>query len=78
MKFVALSLLIFPLMASGHDKRHAPAADTGSDYVVRLSAMTAIEAGKGEKIPKVATTQAFVTWSTASVADAAMPAATMP
>ena len=50
MKFVALSLLIFPLMASGHDKRHAPAADTGSDYVVRLSAMTAIEAGKGEKI----------------------------
>ena len=50
MRWPAVPLLFFAALASAHDKHQLPTADTGSDYVVRLSEMNAIEAGKGEKI----------------------------
>lgn len=55
MKALSLLLVSIPLAAYGHDPKHAgnsnPApADPSSDYVVKLEEMTAIEAGKGEKI----------------------------
>ena len=55
MKVLLTLLVAIPLAAHGHDPKHhgnsRPAsADPSSDYVVKLEEMTAIEAGKGEKI----------------------------
>ena len=55
MKALLLLLVAIPLAAYGHDPKHhgnsIPAfTDPSSDYVVKLEDMTAIEAGKGEKI----------------------------
>lgn len=51
MKFLALLLVLVSSVVSAHDDKHHPHPDAGSrDYVVKLSEMTAIEAGKGEKI----------------------------
>lgn len=51
MKFLVLLLVLIPAVAFAHEKGHAPpASQDADDYVVKLSEMTAIEAGKGEKI----------------------------
>lgn len=55
MKVLTLLLVAIPLAAYGHDReRHGNASPTATDpsvdYVVRLEEMTAIAAGKGEKI----------------------------
>lgn len=51
MRFLVLLALLTPAIASAHDTHGTPLASAGAgDYVVRLSQMAAIEAGKGEKI----------------------------
>lgn len=55
MKALTLLCIVFPFTVSGHDTEHhkAMASDqpaTLSNYVIKLEAMTAIDAGKGEKI----------------------------
>lgn len=50
MKALWLLLVAAPFATYGHDATHHARADASSDYVVKLEAMTAIEAGTGEKI----------------------------
>ena len=51
MKVLLLLLIAIPVAAHGHDQdNHPRPTDHSSDYVVKLEEMTAIEAGKGEKI----------------------------
>lgn len=55
MKALMLSLAAIPLAVFAHDAEHQEGSSTAlvepsSDYVVKLEEMTAINAGKGEKI----------------------------
>lgn len=51
MKTLVWLLVLLPWRAWAHETDHAPSTDAGpGDYVVELSEMTRIEAGKGETI----------------------------
>jgi mannose-6-phosphate isomerase-like protein (cupin superfamily) len=52
MKRLSILLVAVPLTVYGHGPEHqrSRVQDSSSDYVVKLEEMTAIEAGKGEKI----------------------------
>lgn len=50
MKVLLLLVVAIPLTAYGHEPTHDNSSPKSSDYVIKLEEMTAIEAGKGEKI----------------------------
>lgn len=50
MKALWLLFVVIPLAAYGHEPTHDHSSLKVSDYVIKLEEMTAIEAGKGEKI----------------------------
>ena len=50
MKALIPFLIALPALAHSHDQTRASAPDAASDYVVKLEQMTAIDAGKGERI----------------------------
>lgn len=50
MKALLLLFVAIPLTAYGHKPTHDDSSNTSSDYVIKLEEMTAIEAGRGEKI----------------------------
>jgi mannose-6-phosphate isomerase-like protein (cupin superfamily) len=50
MKALLLLFIAIPWAAYGHEPTHDASSQKSSDYVIKLEEMTAIEAGKGERI----------------------------